>query len=526
MLRDKTFRRPSALFCAAVGLILAIYIWHPITHSWWYITDDYRWPRILGADKSITFLEFLSNCNPSDWPLGSKVNRPSYFFTTSAMMYLFGENIVWWNITRIAMMASSLAALGWVFARIVGIVPSLAAIALLAFHSMWFDALPRLQSELFSLLGLSMTAFLAWALVANARGPERPLRRRCLVGALCFFALYATGSKENITVLMAMIAGVTLIATWVSPSHTLAAFRLPAALVLACSATLFCFIYRGVMAEGVDLYGRAVHPTEALHYFWLGILEKPIVWSLTLTSLIAAVASLGSRSPETRSLRVALAWNATLQACILFYTGFLTLFYRGEIPELNCRYQFPYALLPLLALIAAAALILDATKKYKRINLWMLSIISIIAPLVAHRAITHPGSSYSFNIKGAALYCHATTNFHQRLEVLVKQAVQSPSTPILFVSHGLNDFEPLISVDLFLKADGCQNRVFLELNGYAEATAHSQSEAHLWRLINGLYTNNRFHRPEAIPPNVIPIKANFSQADLSNGAVANFWPLF
>ena len=526
MFHDKNFRLWSGLCCAAAGFILAIYIWHPITDSWWYITDDYRWPRILGSDKSITFSEFLSNCNPSDWPLGSKVNRPTYFFTTSSMMYLFGENIVWWNITRIAMMASSLAAVGWVVARIVGAIPSLAAITLLGFHSMWFDALPRLQSELFSLLGISMTGLFAWAVVACSRSDGPTFLRRALVGALCLFSLYATGSKENITVLMAMVAGVTLVATWVSPSRTLAAFRFPAALVLIGSGALFYFIYRGVMSEGADLYGRAVHPAEALHYFRQGILNKPIVWTLALASLIAAITSLKFRSPEAKFLRRALAWNAIMQACILVYTGFLAFFYRGGIPELNCRYQFPYAFLPLMALIVGASVLLEATRNHKRINFAVLLIASITTPLVAHSAIIHPGSSYSFNLAGAQIYSRATISFRHRLEMLIAQAAKSPSTPILFVSHGFNDFEPLLSIDLFLKANGCQNEVFLEVIGYSESAAHSDSEVHLSRLTNGLYTSNRFHRPEDLPSGVVPIKANFSREDLSNGAVANFWPLF
>lgn len=522
----KNLQLLSGLCCAAAGFILAIYIWHPITDSWWYITDDYRWPRILGSDNSITFSEFLSNCNPSDWPLGSKVNRPTYFFSTSLMMYLFGENIVWWNITRIAIMSCSLAAVGWVVARIVGAIPSLAAIALLGFHSMWFDALPRLQSELFSLLGLSMTGLFAWAVIACSKNGERPFLRRALVGALCLFSLYATGSKENITVLMAMVAGVTLVATWASPSRTLAAFRFPAVLVLIWSGVLFYFIYRGVMSKGVDLYGRAVRPSEALHYFWQGILNKPIVWSLALTSSIAAITSLRFLSPEAKPLRGALTWNAIMQSCILFYTGFLAFFYRGGIPEFNSRYQFPYAFLPLLGLIVLASVFLDATKNHKRINFGLLLIASIASPLVAHNAIANQGSSYSFNTTGAYLYRRATISFHHRLEALITQATRSPSTPILFISHGFNDYEPLRSIDTFLKANGCQNEVFLEVIGYSESTAPSASAVHLSRLTNGLYTRNIFHRPECLPSGVVPIKANFSREDLSNGAVANFWPLF
>ena len=522
----QNYRLLSGLFCAAAGLLLAIYIWYPITNAWWYITDDYRWPTILGDDGYINFREFLTNCNPSDWHLGSKVNRPTYYFTTSAMMYFFGENIVWWNITRIAMMASSLAAVGWVVARAVGAIPSLATIVLLGFHSMWLDALPRLQSELFSLFGLSMTGLFAWAVIACAENDMSPILRRTFIVALCLSSLYATGSKENITVLMAIIAAVTLIASWVSPSLALATLRLPAALALLCSCILFYFIFRGVISGGTDLYGRPIRLADALRYFSEGISNKPIVWILALSSLLAACVRLRSRSTELYALQKALTWNAILQACIVFYAGFLVFFYRGWLPELNCRYQFPYALLPLLGLLVVAAVLRKAPKEQGKFNTALLCITSMATPLLAHNAVNHLGSSYSFNITGAERYTRATNTFHDRLALLVAQATKSPSSPILFISHGFNDFEPLLSIDLFLKAHGCQNIVYLDVIGYSETTAQSDSELHLARLTNGLYASNRFRRPEEIPPEATPIKANFSRDDLSNGAVANFWPLF
>lgn len=516
----------AGLISALAGFSLAIYIWHPIIGSWWYITDDYRWPTILGPDKTLSFREFLANANPPDWYLGSKVNRPTYYFTTSLMMYLFGEHIIWWNLVRIAMMACSLAAIGWVAARASSIIPALALVTLLGFHSMWVDALPRLQSELFALFGLSMTAFFAWAITARREADGRRGSSVALLCLLTTFGLYATGAKENITVLMGSAAAVTLVASFIVPSRALSLYRIPAFLVLAWSGLISYCVYRGVVSSGTDLYGRKTFSGETLTYFARGITDGPVPVASALVALAAAIVALFLPNTAARTASRPLFLNAFLQFSIAAFAGFLMLFYRGSIPELNSRYQFPYALLPLVSVIVSTSILLKVFEILKWNRLSIHVVASALAIWLAHSGVNHPGSNYGFNIQGAKGYTRATFNFRERLEKLIQVAKASPSRPIVFLSFGFNDAEPLASVDTFLKANGCTNPTYLEMVGYSEETAKHPSELSLVRVTKGFYTSKRFLKTAELPPGIDPIRINFSSADLSNGAVANFWPLW
>ena len=503
----------------------AFYIWHPILDSWWYITDDYRWPTILGPDRTLTFAEFIQNCNPPDWHLGSKVNRPSYYFTTSLLMYCFGDSIVWWNATRIAMMSFALGATTWVVARMSGPIAAVSFI-LLGFHSLWLDALPRLQSELFAAFGLAMLALSLWCLNATLGSSHFRRFRAFFLFTTTAAALYSAGSKENTTVLIAALSGVAFSASFITQAGLVRAVRFPAFLALVWSAILLLFIRNGLSSSGTDLYGRPLFSDETLSFFLGGVIDTPWFFALSLASLFALLLLRLSRTvAQSAALRNAVVSNAVGQLLLLGYSGFLVVFYRGEIPTITCRYQFPYVYLPYIGVAFFLFQFRRAAPVRSIVTATVCMLIGAALAVSAHFSVVRAGS-YLSNIDGARRYTDATNRFQTRILELVYAAQGSPSSPIEFCSFGFNDFEPLASVDLFLKANGCQNPIYLSISGYSEETVSNPSERYLLQLTRGFYTSGRFLRPEEMPADPPPIRANFSREDLSNGAVANYWPLW
>lgn len=506
-----------------LGIVLALYLWLPMRHAWWYVTDDYRWPTLLGADGKITFRELLKYSNPPDYPLGSNVNRPTYFFSTSLFMYLFGVKIVWWNLGRIAIMAVSLGAIGFVVTRTCNLVIAAVTIGLLGTHELWIDALLRLQSELFIFLGLALVGLFSHLVVGRSFPTLSPVVRGLLLAALTLASLYATGSKENITVLMLGLSAAVLLMSFLPAWTWLGRLRVPAACTLAWSGVIVACIYRGVLLQGSDLYGNKL-VSDSIGPLVAGYLKTDYwAWAaLGVTLLFGVTAKLLQRKHAVAYAIPSLGLCLITQLCIVGFGVFLVFFYRGVIPA-SSRYQLPFAFLPLIALLVLGSWLmrLGGPRLFRALAVTVATTLVLGYGYAAVR-----GKNLKANREMALVYSKATEDFHQRLEALFVRARAQPDRPILFKSHALNDTEPLASVELFSRAYGLRNPIYLEIIGYSAATTHSPSELNLYMITTGFVTSGRFYAAAELSPNAHPIIANFSQTDLSNGAVGNYWPLW
>jgi hypothetical protein len=523
-MKAEPFRGVKAgLLCVAVAVVIALYLWSPILRSWWYITDDYRWPTILGPGKSISFSQFLANCNPPDWHLGSKVNRPTYYCTTSAMMYLFGDRIILWNLARIAIMASSLAMAGWVVSRLVGLLAALPVVVLMGIHPLWYDALPRLQSELFAFLGLSAVGWLAWRAHQAQREASPGWRRHVLGAGLLVAALYAAGAKEIITALMALVAVLALLVTRKDCAGPTTYVKMPAILALGYCGFLSYCVYLGLRGDRVDLYGRKLSLGALARLFASGLLGQPIaVLLLALALALYLFLRLRSCVEPERARRLA-RWNLLMQLALVVFSAFTVVFYRGDIPA-GARYQFPYAFLPSLGVVIFTAYgygLVETEFPRRKVHVSILAAVVpwCLALLIASRF----DGGLASNRRGAIFYTAATERFRDRLALLTQAAKEDPGRPIVFQTYGFNDTEPLLSVDLFLKFNGCANPIYLSIVGYSEGTAKNPLERNLARLTEGYLTSKRF-LPSTDDVARRGIRVNFSKAKLDDGELANFWP--
>lgn len=511
-----------ALIVAALGIILAVYLWAPLHTAWWYVTDDYRWPTLLGPDKRITFSEFLVNCNPPDWPLGSKVNRPTYYFSTSLMMYLFGDKYQLWYITRIAIIAFSLASLGYVLTRLCNAIWASVAVILIGTHGLWSDALIRLQSEVFSFLGFALVGLLSFLVLTPQFEKYSRSIRYLLQFCLTLAALYLTGSKENITVLMiGLTLGVVLMALF-GDYPRLSRLIVPFSIALVWGLIIAWFVCRSVLASGSDIYGNTLLPKSLVGVFADAIAQNYWGAGAFLATLLISTGLWFRHRNSTQNSRPPMALSLIAQACVIGYGGFLLYFYHGSIPP-NSRYEFPYAFVPFTGLLIFGIWLsgLSSASSYRLFLAFLANGLAI-----AYGVTTFTGKQLNANRTIAERYSHSTHNFQQRLETLFKLARENPDRPILFRSHGLNDAEPLASVDLFLRANGLSNPIYLEIIGYSEKTTTTPSELNLYRITSHFITSGRFRPESTLAKSAQPIIANFSNPDLSNGAVGNFWPVW
>ena len=210
------------------------------------------------------------------------------------------------------------------------------------------------------------------------------------------------------------------------------------------------------------------------------------------------------------------------QACIMIYGGFLVWFYRGVIPP-DSRYQFPSVFISLAGLLTVSwwLMRLEGPRTFR-----LLAVILATTLVVGYGVTEIRIRSLAADRAMAIAYTKATDHFHQRLELLFQRARQNPRRPVLFRSFGLNDTEPLSSVDLFMRANGLRNPVYLQIVGYSAETTRNAAEMNLFLITTNFITSGRFHAAAELPPGADPIIANFSNPVLADGAVANYWPVW
>lgn len=522
LLIEHKVRLTRALLVSALGVCIAVYLWFPIHAAWWYVTDDYRWPTILGPDKKITFTEFLNYCNPPDMRLGGKVNRPTYYLSTSLMMYLFGERIELWNATRILMVAVSLASIGYVLARLYGVVWAVVAVIVIAFHGCWSDILPRLQSELFSFFGFGLLILFLHFLFSPQFEKYSGFRRSINLLGLTLASIYLTGSKENITVLMTGVSGSVILLTFFTENPRLSRLLVPASITFIWGSVIAWFVSRGVLASGKDLYGNPVAYKIGFKFFFDAVCYN--LWGIAaiFCTLLVGLASRFKYSCQDREGQSSLCFALVAQAFVAAYGGFLLYFYHGSIPP-NSRYEYPFVFIPLAGLLIFSSWLLklksDLLPRFQlAVLINSLAIIYGVTFLCSNNLMT--------NRIMAEKYKTGTISFKLSLETLFEKARENPRRSILFRSHGLNDAEPLASVDLFLRANGISNPVYLEIIGYSEETASDPSEKQKYNITMDFLASGKFKSKTDLPITEKPIIANFSNPNLSNGAVGNFWPLW
>lgn len=518
--------RATFLACLIFTLILTVVDWGPLLKADWSIRDDYRFVSMMGPAGRISFSKFVEQCNPpQDWHLGSLVNRPTYYAVHSFWMFALGNHVAAWQLAKVAVFFIGLLCFALVMADFLGLVGGLSFTLFYALQPMWCDIVPRANCELFTATGISVFTLGYLRLKSTGQGFSR-LSTVFLVAVTLLAGVAVAGSKENFTVLMALL-GVLLVCDLrhdTKSTQTRLLFVLIP--VLVWSAIVGCYIYRGIrLAGGSNLYGSALvtslpgllkifgqflAPHEVTGFLLgLGLLASALL-------LVRSLTTSPSGHPDVRHE----ARIAVFNGFLLFSGFFLYYFYSGTIRV--DRYAYPYRFLPLLSLTAFIGYARSCLRPWHpRLLPWLGA--GTVVLFVTLTVLNDPTK----NRERAVNYAAQTRLFGAQLDTISAALRTMPGRPVLFDSYAVYDQEAVASVEIYLRARGITNPIYLKISGYSEATAATDFEKHMVRLIEGqIGPGRRFVDFRELPANSAPLVVSFSRPQDDPLAAANVQMLY
>lgn len=512
------------IICGSAALTW--FLWGPLFSASWSIINDHRSVSLIGNRPRLPFLEMLGQCNPPDFHLGSVVNRPTYFTVHALWAFLFGGNVTLWYSAKMLCFFVSAAAFWLACTRVLSF--GLAGLLTLgiALQPCWSDVVPNAQTELYAALGsalflLGLSALLKGPSLALADARTLPCRTLyAAVACLVSGGLIAVGSKEDFTVLIVAAALGLLVVGLVrdQPRLLLGAYGT----VLAWGAVVLHGIYVGVLKKGVDLYGGAMSERASTLLPSLHTAESVQISAFLCVVLLLGV--LGRRLGKAQlSINRQTWWSLTvIHVYFLFAVVFLNVFYHGDLPPAS-RYAVPYAMIPILSVALSYSAVAQG-EFFGRLSPRGTRVMKLIGVCLA--ALLVIISDAGFNRRYSAGFARATLELKSRLAAVQDALRSEPNTALVFESHGFNDFEPLVAVEIYLRSAGLKNPFYLDIVGYSETTAKSHFERYLLLLTKGsVGPGRRFLAYSCLPPAAPRRIITFSKPELAPGTLANFWPV-
>jgi hypothetical protein len=495
-----------------LGLVLALLAslqWLPLLHAKWSIRDDYRFVKLMGSNGRISFPDFVEQLFPPDVPLGGTVNRPCYYLVHDCWMLLIGNNLLFWQSTKIL----TYFAVVFLFFLLLRIwVDVFSATALWLFVSLqptWWDIVPRANSELFALFGLALygigNSLLLRSTFSSApeARPKQTLSGQFLAG---LGGVIAVISKENFCFsILAISASVFLFANLAIRRRELALAQLVPFLVAVIFSCLV--IYGMIKNHGHALYGQSfnfpairkaafagLNSQGFLGWLPVGLMAFHLIWFL--------------RSRDCNMLYVAF-FELILIGIVLLNSGFYTGF------KLEGRYAFPINIVPAFAVIPPLTITRDPwgdySKSFIHVFIWMCCI-----------SLVWPGRSVNYD--WTKHYRSETRKFDKQLKKVVGVVSADPGKPILFESYSVGDVEPLASVKIYLESSGVHNPMYAKLE-YSSDQFTNQHEKFLAKLTEDSIGPNRRFRAFSDLSGQDYFRISFSCRSPQPDVIANFYSL-
>lgn len=428
--------------------------------------DDHEIANFLGSDGKIGLTEIpavIASTEVGQW--GEYLRyRPSYYSLRVIESALWRDNVTAWYMSRYLMLVISMW-LGWkilttYFPKIVSY--------LFVFYAMtmpfWPDLLTRLgPSEIYTVPAVLLFVY---GLI------QYKLWMISLGYAVC------VGSKENFLVLFPILLGWS---GYKAYTKKLTRIELIATIVLS----LFTFLVVGSILvatakAGTDIYGTQISYRYRITRFVWDI-PKIILNRHMIPSFLVLVAA----------IVVGMKKQVGLMLVILSMIASQYIFYVNQLPS-NMRYDFPALLLfPVLDLVAMS-IIITYFAKHKYSQLIKITVYTVMV-LIFSFYIFHRG--YTLVHRQAIKNATETSGFASELQKAVETIRENPNATIIFVSERYIDFEPIVSVERFLTAEGETNEFRLYYNPPKTTQDPMELDDRLKQVMNGeLGTDHIFDR--------------------------------
>lgn len=455
-------RRWYLLATAIAALIIAFTLLKPLLSARWSLIDDHETISYYDNSNSHGLAWYFEAVSSSETgrPGGGTRFRPVYFIIRLAETGLFAGSARLWWITHVLLFATSVLFLLWALRRLTAAWENLlATIWLIGAFTWWGDIFCRLgPSEAYCVPALALYAWGAISAIRTMRSGRLPRYHAWCGAALAIGGVVAAGSKENFVFLLLPSAYLIASARWRGSRRWIA---------VACAIQIAFGLFVAVAVYvGVARYGT-VYKTDASTNGRLLLMYAAARELIAnhLLAISAAVVALGGAFYAARQQRRTLARILAFPLAVIglaFVIWLSQVAFYGGWPPTAGRYFVPGAFAAPIALYAGYLVVTRTARFFEVRAALVLRTASIIGMLwqVAH---------LNFDIRAQAVKMRVdSTGFSRKLNRIVKAAKKDPSVPIIFVSNTVWAYEPVDSLQIFIRHAHVTNPVYM-INAFASS---------------------------------------------------------
>jgi hypothetical protein len=450
----------------SLSTVLAFWlIGRQVFYANWGIVDDHAVFSFMGTHQRMPITDFvhalLTKTEIGD-PNGTRF-RPSYYFFMLMETAAWGRNVHLWYLTQTFLFATFIASLWWLLSKFVRI--GLAAALVLPILSLpfWGDVWARLgPSEIYGTWALGLMLFGGYLAI---KSPDEGDRKWGAI-LVTFAALLLIGSKETFiplsgaAVVVLVFAGFTSrIPVWMTVCFSLA--------IGAYAAAIVFVIQKVVLASGQDFYANTIDIRQLLGIAGHALYAATVGNGLAVCYAVVIVFFGYCARRAKRDMRDWLVSSCTIVAIFIFMAGVYfsqQVVYRGQLP-LQMRYDFPASLFVPFSIYLLICYVFYQMRCYLQSRIvGYISIFFAVAIFAAYA----PRLALGFGSKSLAKAVNAniqkTDLFFNEISALAESARQQPRSPIILEVYGLEAFESVTAIQIYVRAMGAENPISIRLH--------------------------------------------------------------
>jgi len=458
---QKLFNRPktklSLTLILVFSLIFSFLIFKENFKAKWSIIDDHEIAYFLGSDKKILVGEIpklLLKTEVSSYGKALRF-RPSYYLVRIVESALWRDNPFLWYFARFVILSIFVFSVTFLVSRYFGLLPGIIFTLFTMTDKYWYDIWTRLgPSEIYVVLGLSLYSLSLYKILKDRSKP------------LFFWILFllggilAIGSKENMVIL-------ALPAIYLILAYPLIIKKSKRNLVYLSLHILFSFfvflgVFLAVRSSGQNVYAVKISDSGLLQYLILGL--KNSLTGLNLIFFAILFISFATLKSNKR-IQFTISNNFSLFLPLFSYLAYVSqfVFYYGNWPR-GWRYDFPGILSKYVFWLSSLYLFSKAVKDSYIFDKTLKNFIAMFSCLLFFGTLLFLVSmrGYSNLISAEIKNAKYTNLFTENMLNLARKAREQDSKVIIFRADDPWSYEPIFSLERFLRLEGVRNKIVLD----------------------------------------------------------------
>jgi len=467
----------GALLCFGFALFYSLYNWLPLLDAKWSIIDDHEIVATIGIGDRLPFLEIPAALGKTEIGTAGVMTRfrPSYYSLRFLEAATWGKQPHIWYAARVVIAVFFALVLTGVCLRIGGPILTFGFLLFEFSRPYWSDIFARLgPAETYAVFGLCL--IMLGFIVATKKGWST---LPCI--AIAVGIVIAAGSKENFIILATLPLWLIFSPT-VRLSLWLKSFF---GIVLAYLGWISITVVWRLQHAGHDVYANPISIESRfglLHS--LATRSDVLAWFFACFILLVLVHTWNVRDEQKRFLLTSL--NGYIWAMVVLLAVFASqyVFYYGVWPDGAVpRYMFP----GVLAKHFAIFIFFVVAAKIISIKPFVLrGVIVVVYLMAALYFMKLSVQDFNSNRTASKVMAANSISFTARLNEALGFLRAHPSAALIMSSNSVLDYEPLYSIERFVRASGLTNPVALKLNGYSsENYSYSKDSERLAFMLTG-----------------------------------------